>query len=365
VIAGATELEFLLVAALIVDPPPAASPEQHPAEGSAGAPGPAAAVSAPVAAAAAVHSCSQCGAPMAVGQDWCLQCGAGARGSIGTPSWRSAAAILGATAVLVLGAAGAGYAALSKRTHASTVTASVARTTTSAAVAPPATTPPASTPVPGTLGTPTTINPSVPLTPVKPPKIPLTATTPKTTATTPSATPTTPTPAGTGGASPSDETKPAAIVLDTNAASTYNPYSYPASIFGDPSLTIDGDSSTGWTAQVNPATAPSMAVGVLLSLHAKQKVASLELITSTPGMSVQIYGATGQTVPASITDPGWTPLSGYQVVKKRHVRMHLRDAKKAFTFVTLWISKAPADAVGTAEAPGRVSINEIELFPSS
>ena len=50
------------------------------------------------------------------GQDWCLQCGAGAPGSLdaGGPSWRSAAAILTATAVLVLGAAAAAYAALNK-----------------------------------------------------------------------------------------------------------------------------------------------------------------------------------------------------------------------------------------------------------
>ena len=53
-------------------------------------------------------------------QDWCLQCGAGAPGSLdgGGPSWRSAATILAATAILVLGAAAAAYAALSKEgTH--------------------------------------------------------------------------------------------------------------------------------------------------------------------------------------------------------------------------------------------------------
>ncbi len=302
---------------------------------------------------------------MAVGQDWCLQCGAGAGGSIGAPSWRSAVTILGATAVLVLGAAGAGYAALSKRAKtAAPARPAAAQTATTLAVTPPPATTPA-TPTPdAALGTPTTIKP---LGTIKPPKIPLAAVVPKTTATTPTTpTTTTPTaPATTGGASASEESKPAAILLDTDAASTYNPYSYPASIFGDPSLTIDGDTTTAWTAQVNPATAPSMAVGVLISLKAEQKVSELELVTSTPGMSVQVYGATGTTVPASITDPAWTPLSSYLVVRKKHVLLHLRHATKAFTFVTLWISKAPASSVGTAEAPGHVSVNEIELFPPS
>jgi hypothetical protein len=266
--------------------------------------------------------------------------------------------------VLVLAAAGAGYAALSKRSQRAPAKSVIsAQTTVTTSTTPAATAPPVSTAtVPQTLGTPTTIKPAIPLTATKVAKIPLTTPVAKTTV--PATAPTVTTPAATGGASPSEEAKPAAILLDTNAASTYNPYSYPASIFGDPSLTIDGDTTTGWTAQVNPASAPSMAVGVLISLHAKQKVASLELITSTPGMSVQVYGAVGQTVPASITDPAWTPLTGYLVIKKRHVHMSLRDAKKAFTFITLWISKAPASSVGTAEAPGHVSVNEIELFPA-
>lgn len=31
--------------------------------------------------------------------------------------------------------------------------------------------------------------------------------------------------------------------------------------------------------------------------------------------------------------------------------------------MTLWISKAPESAVGTATAPGHVDVNEVELFP--
>jgi hypothetical protein len=31
----------------------------------------------------------------------------------------------------------------------------------------------------------------------------------------------------------------------------------------------------------------------------------------------------------------------------------------------VWISGAPESAVGTPEAPGKVTINEIELFPAA
>jgi hypothetical protein len=291
---------------------------------------------------------------MALAQDWCLQCGAGAPGSIGSRGWRSAATILTATALLALGAAAAGYAALSKKSpKPAAVTATVAQ------APPPAAVPPI------TPGTPTTIKPALPLGKgVKPPKIPLS--TPAVTPTVPAVTPTTPTattpsPGATGGAGANPG--PAALLLDTNAASTYNPYNYPAGDFGDPSLTIDGDSSTGWTAQVETATAPKMADGVLIDLKERRKLAAVKLATSSPGMTVQLYGANGKTAPTSITDPAWVPLSHSQIVGKKHIRIKLRNSKKAFTFVTLWISQAPAASLGTAAAPGHVSVNELELFP--
>jgi hypothetical protein len=312
---------------------------------------------------------------MEAGQEWCLQCGAGAPGSLGSPSWRSAAVALGVVAVLVLGAAAAAIAALSKGApKAHVVTTTVAQATV------PTTSTPATTPVtPGAAATPNAKT-GLPLGAVKPPKIPLTAVTPKAsekvaktpsteakTPTTTSTTPSAPASSGTGanGERTNEESQQSAILLDTNAATTYNPYNYPASWFGDPSLTIDGDPSTAWTAQVNPTTAPSLAEGLLIDLKAKEKVAVLQLVTSTPGMTVQVYGANGHTVPASITDPAWVPLSALKVVKRKHLRLKLRDAKKAFTFITLWISKAPTSSIGTPEAPGHVDINEVELFPAS
>jgi hypothetical protein len=271
---------------------------------------------------------------------------------MGSSGWRSAATILGVTVVLALGAAAAAYAALNKTHHAPpTVTRTVAQAT------PP---PVATTPVPPI----PSIKSTLPPTTVKPPKIPLTV--PK--IQTPTVTPTTTTPSRTPSTGPTGgsgaETQPAAILLDTNAASTYNPYNYPASDFGDPSLTIDGDNSTAWTAQVEPATAPKMAEGVLINLNGRQKIASLKLTSSTPGMTIQIYGAQAKTAPTSITDPAWKPLSRSQVVAKKHVKIKLKDATKSFSFITLWISNAPAASVGTPQAPGHVSVNEIELFPA-
>jgi hypothetical protein len=70
-------------------------------------------------------------------------------------------------------------------------------------------------------------------------------------------------------------------------------------------------------------------------------------------------------VPSSITDPAWVPLSSSREIKKKRARISLRESGKAFTLLTLWISKAPAASIGTEQAPGHVSVDELELFPAS
>lgn len=326
------------------------------------------------------RTCQQCGSPLAEGQDWCLNCGAAAPGGLesGGPGWRSATAVLGVTAVLVLGAGAAAYAALtqpsSRKPAPRVITVAQAPTTTTGVPTTPGTTASTPTPTPAP-GTPTTVKPLTGAS--KPPKIPLTAPTPKS-----SGTNTTSTKSGTskskaqtgegksqsegGGESENTSTgeEPTPILLDTNAASTYNPYNLPAAGFGDPSLAIDGETSTAWTAQVEPSTAPDMAVGLAIDLRTPQRVGSITLVTSTPGMTIQMYGSDASKLPGSITDPTWTTLSPSLVVKKHHTHLDLRHAKEAFRFITLWISAAPKSAVGTPSAPGHVSVNELELFPA-
>jgi hypothetical protein len=363
------------VATSLADPQAAPPSEQQPAPAPVGSsPSPEEAPLTLSAPANLQRNCKKCGAPMAGAQDWCLQCGAGAPDSLAasTPSWRSAAAILGAIAILVAGAATAAYAALSKSGTKSgpTTVATVAQlpaATTPAATPPPSSVPPAT----AKIGTPTTVKPLIPLS--KPPKIPLAVPLPKSStpitpipsSTGPASTPTTTTPktTGTGGSGAKAE-QPESILLDTNAGASYNPSNYPATSFGDPSLAIDGETSTAWTALVDPAIAPKMADGLVIDLKSAQKLSALRLITPTPGMTVQVYGSAAKTLPTTITDPAWVPLSGLIFEKKKRVRIPMRDSSRAFRFVLLWISKVPATSVGTAAAPGHVGVSELELFPT-
>jgi hypothetical protein len=364
------------VNALLADSPAVSSSEQAAAKQTPGAD--------PAGPPMPERTCANCGSPLNPGQDWCLQCGAGTPESLTTrnPSWRSAATIVGLAAILAIGAATAAYAALSKGTaKARPVVTTVAQATvptTTTPIVPSTSTPTAPgatattpTATPTSPGTPTTVNPLLPTGSAKPPKIPLTAPTPKfpgTTKTpsspssgTPSTTPT----KSSGESTPATAPQPTALLLDTDAASTYNPYGYPASSFGDPSLVIDGEASTGWTAQVEPTVAPKMAEGLTIDLKTPRRLSALALVTSTPGMTIQVYGANGSALPASITDPAWVPLSPYFLEKKKREHIKLRHSAKAFRFVAVWISSAPAASVGTPQVPGHVSIDELELFPKS
>ena len=325
---------------------------------------------------------------MQEGQDWCLQCGtAKSRLFGGGPGWRTGIAILGSTAVLVCGAAVAAYAALNKPKPKPSAVALVVKTpatgvpATTPPTTPGATSTPGATPVPGT---PTTVK-------ATPPKIPLQTPTPKSTSgadseannalfppetkspATTKATPTQTTSEPTKSTSEesketsSSETKgsaeseaPSPLLLDTNAASVYNPYNYPASLFGDPGLAIDGEVSTAWTAQVQAESAPKMAEGLLLDLKSPQKLGSAAVKTTTTGITVEVYGANGSTPPTSISDPAWARIVGLKILKKKSTTLKLKTKGNGYRYVLLWLAKAPATS--TAAAPGSVSINEFELF---
>lgn len=305
---------------------------------------------------------------MQEGQDWCLQCGAGAPGSLSGsgPGWRTGVAILGTTGLLVVGASVAAYAALTKPKPKPKVVAVAIKPATPATTTPlPASTGGGSVP-----GIPTTVTPTTPSIPTQTPTpkssepaAPVFPEETKTSSTTKST-------SESGGKEEGSKEKtesgssaepPSPILLDTNAASVYNPYSYPAALFGDPSLTIDGEAKTAWTAQVQPEKAPHMAEGLLLDLKSPQKLGTAAVKTSTTSATVEIYGANGATLPASITDPAWTRLVGLKVLKKKDTTFKLKTEGKKFRYVVLWLVKAPASS--TAAKPGDVAINEFELFP--
>jgi len=98
------------VGTLLADPPSAAPEKQAPgAPPEGGAP-----QTQPDGAAPPSRACARCASAMGNDQDWCLECGAGAPDSLSQRgSWRVPAAVIGALAILIAGAAAAAYAAWS------------------------------------------------------------------------------------------------------------------------------------------------------------------------------------------------------------------------------------------------------------
>jgi hypothetical protein len=321
-------------------------------------------------------------------QDWCLECGAGTPDRLGrTPGWRSTGAVIGAVVVLAIAAVAVGYAALSHSSNTVVNTPIAAAPTT-----PAATTPTGGTPTPGAVAaaaatdtvpsgppasTPptaatTVTTPKVATPPVAPPTstpppaagsaaptppatTPSTSVPPATTPTTPaSTTPSSSTPATTPATTP---TKPHSIVLDPDAANTYNPYGY-TQAFGDPSLAIDGDPKTAWSAAIDPTTAPQMAAGLIVDLKSKLPVSKVDFSTDTPGWTVQIYGAKGALAPVSITDPAWVHVGNRESVTA-HDKLKIGTHK--FRWILLWITHTPP--VSTAGvAPTQIDINEVKVI---
>jgi hypothetical protein len=337
------------------------------------------------------HTCKSCGAPLAEDQEWCLQCGAGVQGSLMREAdWRPLAALAAAGAILLGGAGTAAYAALSQKpskppTHvliaqvpASTTPSTTPTTPTAPSTlnTPPPTSTPSTTTPSGTFGTGTGTSGSgtgLPSSTIRPPKLPALVPTPRnpsrstplptSTGSTPSGESSTPVKTPTTGAT--EPTNPAAnpILLDTDAASTYNPSGYPASYFGDPGLAIDGETATSWTAEVPPSAAPLMAAGLALDLKTARHLGTLEVHTSTPGMTVEVFGANGSAIPATIVDPAWTKLTPSHLVKKKNATIKLGTGGRAFRFIVLWFTKAPPSAVGTPTVPGHIGIGEVVPYP--
>jgi hypothetical protein len=296
---------------------------------------------------------------MTPGQGWCLECGTAAPGSLGGgPSWRQALTVVGLTLLIVGGAVAASYAALTSQSKRATTAPRIVKVAAQPVTASPvATTPPITPP---TTPAPQGVPPAAikPVKPVLPPKVTPTPT-PKAVVP-PTARPRviTPAPRTQPHTTPAPVTGQTGrtILLDPNAANTYNPYSLPDASFGDPSLAIDGDPTTAWTYQLDPATQGKTAVGLVIDLKTPQAFKSSKLHVTSPGAAVEFYGANGTDLPVSITDPAWTHLANRRQIKAR-AAVTLKTAGKTFRWLLIWIAHAPAN-----QTTGTVGVAEVSVI---
>jgi hypothetical protein len=308
---------------------------------------------------------------MAPEQDWCLNCGTAAPGRLGErPGWRAASTVIVLALLLVLGAVGAGYAAL-------TGDAKPKQTASTPAAAPPAAAqaaPPAATTQPPAATQP----PTTATTPAKPKKLPKVKTptagvtpgspiTPTPTPTPTTSTPTTSTPAtsnttgtgtgttGTGTTTTPADTGPKPIELNGDAGTVYDPFKR-VKDSGETTRALDGDKTTSW--YVDPTVPTQVAVGYVVDLGKLQGVRQIDLQTPTPGFRVEIYATDETTPPPDILDTRWSHIKDVSNVGAKDdgtQKIVLGAGTSKYRNVLLWFTQPPTDAP-------RLRITELELL---
>lgn len=315
---------------------------------------------APEASPAPARTCANCGGGMERHQDWCLECGTAAPGRLGAlrPGWRAVTTTLALTLVLVGGAGAASYAALSSDANRDALTASVPVDGTPVAQAPPAVPAPAAPVAPGA----TAVTPPAAKLPTAPKATPVPPAAPATTQTTAQVAPSVTTPKRTPSASDSvpRSTSTAAgprgagtsadgstgsssatltpIALGTGALSVYDPYKRSVAP-GDPAEGDDGDDGTTFEVGA-PNDSRGLEVGIVVDLGSAKQVRGLQVTTTTPGGTIEVYATDSSALPPDILDTRWDhPASRKAVARSEHIVFPRGGSH--YRYVTLWLTKAP------------------------
>jgi hypothetical protein len=315
---------------------------------------------------APARACATCSAPLADGQDWCLECGSAQPGRLGgRPGWRAALTVLGITGILVGGAGAAAYAALSSDAQRD-----------ARAAAPPAATPQTQAPPvvqapPPTVETPPAEDtPSVEAPDTEDPTVPAPsddagddAFSDPGPAPAPAPAPApTPAPSGSSGSSGSGtpggtgsdtttETAPAepvAIELKRDAAALYDPFSRAADSPGKPAHAVDGKEDTAFELPVAPDG--TVRAGLTVSLPKAQTLKHLVFTAGTPGFTVEIYATKHPKIPPDVLDARWEHVANRRDADvEEKVKLDGR-----YRHVLLWFTEQPADS--------KILIPEVQLF---
>jgi hypothetical protein len=306
---------------------------------------------------------------MEADQDWCLNCGTAAAGSLGErPGWRAASTVIALALLLVLGAVGAGYAALTGDAQKPAPPAAAAPQTQAQVTPPPATTPPAATTTPPAATTAPATTPKT-LPKVKTPTTGAAQGSPVTPTPTPTPTPTTSTPststpsaAATGTTTPTTgttttpaDTGPKPIEVNGDAGTIYDPYGR-VQASGETTRALDGDTTTSW--YVDPKDPQEVAVGYAVDLGKLQGVREIELQTPTAGFRVEVYATDETKLPPDILDTRWSHIKDVSNVGAKDdgkQRIVLGAGTTKYRNVLLWFTQPPTDGP-------RLRITELNLL---
>jgi putative peptidoglycan lipid II flippase len=156
--------------------------------------------------------------------------------------------------------------------------------------------------------------------------------------------------------SPTPDEAPAATALEPVegvTASDYDPSGDDEEHPEETALAVDGDAATSWpTEEYDTGSLQKDGVGLALEPAEPVPARGLDLVTTTPGFDITIYGAESE-LPTAI-DAGWTEVASEEEVERKG-RIDLDTAGRDFSHYLIWITAIPADE-------GKVEIAEARLL---
>ena len=163
---------------------------------------------------------------------------------------------------------------------------------------------------------------------------------------------------GTGtGTGTGTTTTPAAkpIELNGDAGTVYDPFKR-VKESGETTRALDDDQTTSW--YVDPTVPTQIAVGYVVDLGKLQGVRQIELQTPTPGFRVEIYATDETTPPPDILDTRWSHIKNVSNVGAKNdgkQKIVLGAGTSKYRNVLLWFTQPPTDGP-------RLRITELKLL---
>lgn len=294
-------------------------------------------------------TCSSCGAKLAEGQDWCLECGTAAPGRLSRrPGGRVALTTVAITLALTTGAVAASYAALSNapiQKGAVRYPYVVAQQTQPVAPEPTTTAAKKS-------------KPKKEKSEPKPAKAKVATKSPDSSSKKPEKS--------------EEPPEPTLIKIPQGAGALYDPST--RALFSDndphdPLAAYDDDEESSWAVTSNGEG--DLLLGYVVDLKKAQPVQRLELLTDTPGFKAEIYAANDNELPPDVSDSRWAHLKDRDDVdgtsKEKgepgdgKERITLSDGSQKYRYVLIWFS-TPAPTVAPDPPSRTVRLFDLKLY---
>jgi eukaryotic-like serine/threonine-protein kinase len=148
------------------------------------------------------------------------------------------------------------------------------------------------------------------------------------------------------------------VSVARTSAEDYDPQGDQAEHSDEAPLVVDREPGTTWSTETYSdgiEGAGKEGVGIYVDAKPGVEAVRMEIQTTEPGWTAEIYGANGDAVPPDI-DTGWTRIGDVNMRRDRQ-RFRINEQGESFRYYLVWITSLPESQ--------RAEISEIALFRRS